>query len=104
MGRATTGGNLSHGFHILAFEVAARPVHRLAVCPAWLVPVFERMGSDPATQEYIRPAAGDVCDFVGPMKQWATGAGRRGIPNGQPLRAHVTLDGCGEAVRQMIHA
>ncbi|WP_189340237.1 MULTISPECIES: AAA family ATPase [unclassified Mesorhizobium] len=46
----------------------------------WLRQIFEAMGGDPASADYVRPAEGDVWDFVGYMKRWLSNSNRRGIP------------------------
>ncbi|WP_171903226.1 AAA family ATPase [Mesorhizobium sp. SEMIA 3007] len=47
----------------------------------WLRKIFEAMGSDPAAQGYVRPADGDVWNFIGQLKEWLSDVARRGIPN-----------------------
>lgn len=49
--------------------------------PAWLVDVFEKMGENPESQDYVRPAEGDVWDFVTSLKGWLEDPARRGIPS-----------------------
>jgi hypothetical protein len=46
----------------------------------WLRAVFERMGSDPRKEDYVRPSRGDVWDFIGQVREWLTSNDRRGIP------------------------
>jgi predicted ATPase len=46
----------------------------------WLRNIFEKMGSDPSSEGYVKPQAGDVWDFVGQISQWINDKGRRGIP------------------------
>ena len=46
----------------------------------WLTNIFERMGSDPQAAGYVRPAQGDVWDFVREVAQWISNPNRRGIP------------------------
>ena len=36
----------------------------------WLVDVFEKMGGNLSDKKYIRPAVGDVWDFLGKIKEW----------------------------------
>ena len=38
--------------------------------PDWLIPVFEKLGNDPADAAYIRPDEGDVWDFVRKIGRW----------------------------------
>lgn len=46
----------------------------------WLRNIFEKMGSDPTDESYVKPQAGDVWDFVGQISRWINDKGRRGIP------------------------
>lgn len=46
----------------------------------WLLSVFEAMGEDPSSPDYVRPGAGDVWDFLGRIQSWASNAKRKGIP------------------------
>jgi len=46
----------------------------------WRAEIFERMGSDPANSDYVRPAKGDVWDFIGSISQWLRNPARKGIP------------------------
>jgi predicted ATPase len=45
----------------------------------WLRRIFEKMGEEPANEEYVRPDSGDVWDFVGNIKRWLSDPARRGI-------------------------
>jgi ABC-type polar amino acid transport system ATPase subunit len=47
----------------------------------WLRRMFERMREDPAASDYVSPAAGDVWDFVGRIRQWVDNPNREGIPD-----------------------
>ncbi|MBY5341456.1 ATP-binding protein [Rhizobium leguminosarum bv. viciae] len=47
----------------------------------WLRDIFERMGSDPRSREYITPGDGDVWDFLGEIVEWMMNPNRRGIPS-----------------------
>jgi hypothetical protein len=49
--------------------------------PSWLIEVFEKMGEDPETPKYLRPAADDVWEFIGFIRTWLAEPGRRGIPS-----------------------
>lgn len=49
--------------------------------PMWLVTAFERMGSDPTSAAFVRPAADDVWDFIGEVRRWLFDPERRGIPS-----------------------
>jgi len=46
----------------------------------WRAAIFAAMGADPKQPAYVRPAAGDVWDFIGSISKWLTDAERRGIP------------------------
>ncbi len=48
--------------------------------PEWLVDVFEKMGEDSTHADYVRPAAGDVWEFVSSLRGWLLDPARRGIP------------------------
>jgi len=48
--------------------------------PSWLIDVFERMGEDSDTQNYVRPSDDDVWHFVAQMKAWLVDPNRKGIP------------------------
>lgn len=49
--------------------------------PNWLVAIFEKMGEDPNSKDYIRPNDGDVWKFIGDLKKWLTNPNRKGIPD-----------------------
>lgn len=49
--------------------------------PNWLIEIFEKMGEDPDSNEYLKPFEGDVWSFIGEIKQWLTNANRKGIPS-----------------------
>lgn len=46
----------------------------------WLRSIFEKMGSDPRSADYVKPASGDVWDFIGQIRTWLVAPSRRGIP------------------------
>jgi hypothetical protein len=48
--------------------------------PAWLIEIFERMGSDPSGNDYLRPGENDVWLFIGMIRRWLTDPNRKGIP------------------------
>jgi len=48
--------------------------------PYWLIDIFEKMGENPEATDYLRPATGDVWEFIGAAKAWLTDPNRRGIP------------------------
>jgi predicted ATPase len=45
---------------------------------AWAVEMLERLGSDPSDAEYVKPAAGDVWDFMRDVVKWVKEPGRKG--------------------------
>lgn len=48
---------------------------------AWLKTIFEKMGSDMTSAEYVKPQIGDVWEFIEEMKNWLTNQNRKGIPS-----------------------
>lgn len=44
----------------------------------WTVEMLERLGSDPSNCSYVKPAAGDVWDFVRDIVQWVRDPDREG--------------------------
>jgi hypothetical protein len=48
--------------------------------PAWLIGVFEKMGEDPDSPNYLKPSDDDVWAFLGEITRWLTNANRKGIP------------------------
>lgn len=48
--------------------------------PAWLINVFEKMGEDPDSDEYLKPSTEDVWEFIYSMKAWLVDSTRKGIP------------------------
>lgn len=48
--------------------------------PSWLIEVFEKMGEDPLSDDYIKPTVGDVWEFLAKIKSWHFDADRKGIP------------------------
>lgn len=51
--------------------------------PDWLIQTFELMGEDTNSPTYIRPADGDVWDFIAKIKVWLSNPNRKGIPKSQ---------------------
>lgn len=47
----------------------------------WLTAVFEKMGDDPDSSGYVKPASGDVWAFVSRIAAWTGDPARRGIPS-----------------------
>jgi len=48
--------------------------------PSWLIEIFEKMGEDPSSEDYIKPSEGDVWGFLSKIKLWHFDAKRKGIP------------------------
>jgi ABC-type cobalamin/Fe3+-siderophores transport system ATPase subunit len=48
--------------------------------PAWLIAIFEKMGEDPESLDYLKPSNDDVWLFIGEIKKWFTNPTRKGIP------------------------
>ena len=46
----------------------------------WLIDIFSKLGENPDGINYIKPAEGDVWDFIGRVKQWIENTDRKGIP------------------------
>ncbi|MHB9024099.1 MAG: ATP-dependent nuclease [Armatimonadota bacterium] len=46
----------------------------------WLISVFDKMGEDPNSDNYLKPSDDDVWEFMGNIKQWLTNPNRKGIP------------------------
>lgn len=48
--------------------------------PSWLIDMFERMGEDSSTENYIRPTEDDVWKYLGDIRKWLADPMRKGIP------------------------
>lgn len=48
--------------------------------PNWLVEIFEKMGEDPSSSDYLKPRDGDVWNFVDGISKWFFDPRRKGIP------------------------
>lgn len=48
--------------------------------PSWLISVFERMGDNPESGDYVKPTEDDVWSFVSGIKSWLVDSNRKGIP------------------------
>lgn len=46
----------------------------------FLTEIFEKLGEDPNSPDYIRPSEGDVWDFIPRIKSWFVNPNRKGIP------------------------
>lgn len=47
--------------------------------PKWLIPMFEKMGEDPNSSDYIHPTEGDVWAFIDKVSNWLTDPNRKGL-------------------------
>jgi len=73
----------AYGMFVVAkgeLESWLKPLGATGHTPAWLISIFEKMGEDPTLPGYVRPALGDVWDFLGTIKQWIADPAKRGIP------------------------
>ena len=57
-----------------------KPLNASGHGPNWLVEVFEKMGEDPSSEDYLRPSGGDVWSFIERISVWFFNAQRKGIP------------------------
>ncbi|QYJ90824.1 ATP-dependent nuclease [Shewanella halotolerans] len=48
--------------------------------PSWLVEIFEKMGEDPSSADYLKPTDGDVWGFIDSISSWFFDPRRKGIP------------------------
>jgi ABC-type cobalamin/Fe3+-siderophores transport system ATPase subunit len=48
--------------------------------PNWLVEIFEKMGEDPESHDYLKPSEGDVWNFIDSISKWFFDPRRKGIP------------------------
>jgi len=48
--------------------------------PNWLIDIFEKMGEDPESQDYLTPSDEDVWLFLGEIKKWFVNPSKKGIP------------------------
>lgn len=48
--------------------------------PPWLIDIFEKMGSDPVSTNYVKPSDDDVWRFISVIKRWLVSPQRKGIP------------------------
>lgn len=49
--------------------------------PNWLVEIFEKMGEDPISSDYLKPRDGDVWNFIDGISKWFFDPRRKGIPS-----------------------
>ncbi len=45
----------------------------------WLMEMFQRLGSDPESENYVKPESGDVWEFLGQISAWTRATSRRGM-------------------------
>ncbi|MED4057448.1 AAA family ATPase [Niallia taxi] len=48
--------------------------------PKWLIDVFEKMGENPDSDEYLKPSDDDVWNFIETIGKWLLDPRRKGIP------------------------
>ena len=48
--------------------------------PNWLVEIFEKMGEDPTSENYLKPKDNDVWNFIDLISAWFLNPRRKGIP------------------------
>lgn len=48
---------------------------------SWLIPMFEKLGSDDTADDYVRPSHGDVWEFLSSVRTWLLNSNRSGIPD-----------------------
>lgn len=46
----------------------------------WLIDIFEKMGEDSDSPDYVKPTDNDVWNFIGEIKKWLVNTSRKGIP------------------------
>ncbi|WOK07926.1 AAA family ATPase [Imperialibacter roseus] len=49
--------------------------------PEWLIQIFEKLGEDSTSQNYVKPDDGDVWEFVAKIGEWFTNPNKKGIPD-----------------------
>jgi len=49
--------------------------------PSWLINVFEKMGEDPDSPNFLKPSTDDVWMFMQKIQSWLTRPTRKGIPS-----------------------
>jgi len=72
-----------YGLFVVAggeLESWLKPLGATGKGPEWLISMFEKIGEDPTRADYVKPATGDVWDFIYKIKLWLTKADRKGIP------------------------
>lgn len=49
--------------------------------PSWLINMFEKMGEDPDSPDFLKPATDDIWMFMQKIQFWLTDPNRKGIPS-----------------------
>jgi hypothetical protein len=57
-----------------------KPLGAQGHSPDWLIEIFEKLGEDPSLATYVKPANGDIWDFINKVKTWFTNPTRKGNP------------------------
>ena len=58
-----------------------KPLGATGHSPKWLIEIFEKMGEDSNSAEYVKPSNDDVWAFIARIKNWFTNPNRKGIPD-----------------------
>jgi energy-coupling factor transporter ATP-binding protein EcfA2 len=58
-----------------------KPLGATGHSPKWLIEIFEKMGEDSNSAEYVKPSNDDVWEFIGRIRTWFTNPNRKGIPD-----------------------
>ncbi len=48
--------------------------------PSWLIEIFEKMGENPSSQDFLKPSDDDVWSFIDDITKWFFNPRRKGIP------------------------
>ena len=57
-----------------------KPLNASGHGPNWLIEIFELMGEDPNSADFLKPEENDVWDFIYSIRRWFTDQSRKGIP------------------------
>lgn len=49
--------------------------------PNWLPDIFEKMGDDPTSDDFIKPTENDVWEFISTIKKWFDNPDKKGMAN-----------------------
>jgi hypothetical protein len=72
-----------YGIFVVPVGELERWLVRLGVSghgPGWLVEVFERLGNDASSGQYVRPTNDDVWEFLRRIAKWLGNPNRKGMP------------------------